>query len=161
MGLRAKDTFAANTDASFSVTWSGADLGGSSNRFRHVYTAGEFFGLRVENIAGDATPATSAIGRLWWNTPSAYLGLDTGVAVKRLSQYRFESDTSWNGSDVTKDVTTSADIPDARKAIWQLKNNSADFEVMPVSLKATSASNVRITVNVALPAGSYRLVGLQ
>lgn len=156
-----KDTLAAFTDASFSVTWSGADLGGSSNRFRHVYSAGEFFGLRVENIAGDATPAASAVGRLWWNTTSAYLGLDTGSAVKRISQYRFESDTSWDGVVTTKDVTTSADIPDARKAIWQLKNNSSDFEVMSVSLKATSASNVRITSNVALPAGSYRLVGIQ
>ena len=156
-----KDTFASNTDASFSGSWSGADLGGGSNRFRHLYTAGEAFGLRVENIAGDASPAASAVGRLWWNTTSAYLGLDTGTVVKRVSQYRHEVDTSWNGSDTTKDVTTSADIPDARKAIWQLKNNSADFENMYVSLKATDANTVRITVNIALPAGSYRLVGIQ
>lgn len=164
--ILAKDTLAAFTDASFSVTWSGADLGGSSNRFRHVYTAGEHFGLRLENIAGDATPAASAVGRLWFNTTSVYLGVDDGTNAKRLSLHRFESDTSWNGSDLTKDVTVSAStgwspITDARKANWCLLNNSNDFERMYVSVKATSATNVRITVSVALPAGSYRLIGIQ
>jgi hypothetical protein len=161
-----KDTFAANSDASFSGSWSGADLGGSGNRFRHVYTAGEFFGLRLENLGADPSPSAQNPGRIYWQTAGVYLGVDDGTNAKRLTQYRFESDTSWNGSDTTKDVTVSsstatAPITDARKALWQLKNNSADFETMYVSCKATSASVVRITVNVALPAGSYRLVGIQ
>ena len=158
-----KDTFAANTDASYAAGWTGADLGGSSNRFRHVYTAGEFFGLRMENLGADPSPSSENPGRIYWHTGSAYLGVDTGTAVARLSQYRFESDTSWDGIVTTKDVTVTGTNcpPDARKAQWQLANNSADYEIMYVSCKATTASNVRITVNVALPAGSYRLVGTQ
>lgn len=161
-----KDTFAANSDASHSGSWSGADLGGSGNRFRHVYTAGEHFGFRLENLGSDPSPAASAAGRAFWQTAGVYIGIDDGTNVKRVTQYRFESDTSWDGLDTTKDVTVSsstdtAPITDARKAIWQLKNNSSDFENMYVTCKATSASVVRITVNVALPAGSYRLVGIQ
>jgi hypothetical protein len=161
-----KDTFASNTDASYSGSWSGADLGGSSNRFRHVYTAGEFFGLRLENLGSDPASAASAVGRLWWHTGSQYVGVDDGTNLKRVTMHRFESDTSWDGVDVTKDVTVSSStawspITDARKAHWMLCNNSSDFEIMYVSCKATSASNVRITVNVALPAGSYRLIGIQ
>jgi hypothetical protein len=164
--ILAKSTFAAFTDASYSGSWSGADLGGSSNRFRHVYTAGEHFGLRLENLGSDPSPSSQNPGRIYWQTAGVYLGVDDGTNAKRLTQYRFESDTSWNGSDTTKDVTVSAStatapITDARKAIWHLCNNTNDFEVMFVSCKATSATVVRITVNVALPAGSYRLVGIQ
>ncbi len=164
--ILAKSTLAAFTDASYSGSWSGADLGGSSNRFRHVYTAGEHFGLRLENLSADPSSAASAAGRLWWQTTAQYIGADDGANLKRLSMHRFESDTSWNGSDVTKDVTVSAStawspVTDARKAVWRLLNNSSDFEVMYVSCKATSATVVRITVNVALPAGSYRLIGIQ
>ena len=153
--------FAANSDASYSGSWSGADLGASGNRFRHLYTAGEAFGLRLENRASDDTPSAQTPGRLWWNSTTTDVMIDTGVAIERVSVRRFQSDTSWNGSDVTKDVTVSSTIVDARTAVWQLKNNSADFENMFVSLKATSASVVRITVNVALPAGSYRLIGIE
>jgi hypothetical protein len=159
--ILAKSTFAAFTDAAYSGGWAGADLGGSSNRFRHVYTAGEHFGLRLENLGADPASSSESPGRVFWHTGSLYLGVDTGTAITRLSQYRFESDTSWDGVVTSKDVTVSSTIPDARKAAWQLKNNSNDFEIMYVSCKATSATNVRITVNVALPAGSYRLVGLQ
>lgn len=164
--ILASSTFAATADASYSGSWSGVDLGGSSNRFRHVYSAGEFFGLRLENLSSDPSSAASAAGRLWWQTTAQYIGVDDATNLKRLSMHRFESDTSWNGADTTKDVTVSAStawspITDARKAHWMLLNNSSDFEIMYVSCKATSASNVRITVNVALPAGSYRLVGIQ
>lgn len=155
-----KDTFAANTDASFSVTWSGTDLGGSSNRFRHIYTAGEHFGIRVENLASDATTASSAIGRLWWNTTSNYLGADNGTSVGRISLLRFQSDTSWDGATTSKNVTTSI-VTDARTAHWQLLDNTNNFEVMYVKITATTASNINIATNVALPAGSYRLIGIQ
>lgn len=148
------------TDTSYGGgVWSGTDLGGTANHFRHVYTSGEFFGLRLENLAADPASSSQSPGRLWWNTVSGYVGLDTGSAVQRISLLRFQSDTSWDGSTLVKNVTVSG--IDATQAIWQLKDNSNDFENMYVSLKATSTTNVRITVNVALPAGSYRLVGLQ
>lgn len=154
-----KDTFAANSDATFSVTWSGADLGGSSNRFRHHYSAGEFFGLRLENRSSDDASAASATGRLWWNTTSAYIALDNGATIQRVSLYRYQTDTSWDGSTTVKNVTVSG--IDAQQALWQLKDNTNNYEIMQVKVEATTTTNVRITVNIALAAGSYRLTGLQ
>jgi hypothetical protein len=154
-----KDTFAANTDAAYSGSWTGADLGGSSNRFRHVYTAGEFFGLRLENLGADPSPSSENVGRLFWHTGEGSVKVDTGAAIVRVSSFRYEEDTVWDGSTALKNVTVSG--LDATKAIWVLKDNSDDYEQMYVSIKATSTTNVRITTNVNLPAGSYRLIGIQ
>lgn len=159
--IKFKDTLHANTDASFSGSWSGTDVGGSSNRFRHVYTAGEFFGLRVENVG--ALPSSSAqnVGRLVFLTTDTSVYVDTGTTLKKVGGNKFQSDTVWNGSDTTKNVTVSSTIQDARTAIWALHDNTNDFERMYVSIKATSASDVLITVGTPLPAGSYRLIGLE
>ncbi len=154
-----KSTFAANSDASYSGSWSGADLGGASNRFRHVYTAGEFLGFRLENLSSDPLTSSQSPGRLWWNTTTGYIGVDSGVAVSRVSLLRWSSDTSWDGSTTVKNVTVAG--IDATQAIWQLKDNTNNYENMYVKVEATSTTNVRITVNVALAAGSYRLIGLQ
>lgn len=154
-----KDTFASFTDASFSGSWAGNDLGGSSNRFRHIYTAGEYFGLRLENRATDDTSSAQKIGRLWWNTTSNDIVADTGTAILRMSCRRSVTDTVWDGSTTVKNVTVSG--IDATNAIWVLKDNTNDYEQMFVSIKATSTTNVRITTNIVLPAATYRLVGLE
>ncbi len=154
-----KSAVAANTDASYSAGWAGTDLGGASNRFRNLYTAGEFFGLRLENLASDPITSAQSPGRLWWNTVTGYIGVDSGTAVSRVSLLRFSSDTAWDGSTLVKNVTVSG--IDATQAIWQLKDNTNDYHVMDVDIRATTTTNVRITVNVALAAGSYRLIGLQ
>ena len=72
---------------------------------------------------------------------------------------KFNSDLSFNGTDTTKDVDVSSTITDARNARWILKDNANDFEQLVISIKTTSASNVRITVVPALPSGTYRLLG--
>lgn len=154
-----KDTFAANTDAAFSSVWSGANLGGSSNRFCHVYTAGEHFGFRLENRSSDDTSSAQKIGRLWWNTTSKYIAVDDGASITRVSLFRYSTDTSWDGSTTVKNVTVSG--IDATQALWQLKDNTNNYETMYVKIEATSTTNVRITTNVALAAGSYRLIGIQ
>lgn len=154
-----KDVFAAFTDASYSGSWAGTDLGGSSNRFRHVYTAGEFFGLRLENLGADPSPSVQNVGRLFWHTGEASVKVDTGLAIQKVGSFRYEEDTSWDGSTTVKNVTVSG--LDATKALWQIKDNTNDFRIMYLDIKATSTTNVRITVNVPLPAGSYRLIGIQ
>lgn len=68
-----------------------------------------------------------------------------------------QTDTSWDGSTTTKNVAVSSD---AREYIWQLLDNANDFERIHCIIKATSATNVQIVTSPALPAGSYRLVGL-
>ena len=138
---------------------SALDLGGVGSEIRHVYTTGEFKGFRLENLA--STPGFSAptAGRLIFNTTDTDVYLDTGTAMKRLNHNRYSADTSWNGTDTTKTVTV--DDVDARYAIWQLKDNSNNYEVIYCKIEALSSTSVRITVSPALPAGAYRLTGVE
>lgn len=69
------------------------------------------------------------------------------------------TDTSWNGTDVTKTVTVSG-VSDARTAVWQLLYNSDNYARIYCDIKATSSTQVQINVKPALPSGTYRLVGL-
>jgi hypothetical protein len=153
-----KDTLRPFSDASYSGGWTGLDLGHSSFRINDVYTAGEFKGFRVENLGTLPSASSQKVGRLVYYTSDENLYLDTGTTVKQVGGARFFSDTSWNGSDTTKNVTVSG--TDARLSVWQLKDNTNDFEVIYCSIKATSSTNVLITVTPALPAGTYRLVGV-
>lgn len=157
--IRIKSNLVAFTNASYSGGWLGTDIGGSSNRLCHVYTAGEFFGFRLENVAVNPSFSSQTPGRLFYNTVDEDIYLDTGTAVKRVNYNRYEEDTVWDGSTLVKNVTVS-DV-DATKAIWQLKDNTNDYEVVYCKIQATSTTNVRITVGYELPAGSYRLIGLQ
>lgn len=148
------------TDSHFLPTAASTlDLGGMGAEFRDVYTTGEFKGFRLENLG--STPGFSAptAGRLIFNTTDKDVYLDTGTAMKRLNHNRYSADTSWNGTDTTKTVTV--DDVDARYAIWQLKDNSNNYEVIYCKIEALSTTSVQITVTPALPAGSYRLTGVE
>ena len=76
--VQTKDSFVPFTNASYSGSWSGTDLGGTSNYFRHIYTKGEHFGLRFENIT--VLPANSAqnIGRVLFDTATSTVYVDAG-----------------------------------------------------------------------------------
>ena len=158
-----KDDFLPFTNASYSGGWSGTDIGDSTHYFRHLYTKGELKGARLENYTFATLPAASAqnIGRVVFATDVNKAYVDIGTSFKVLGVSKYVSDTVWNGTDTTKDINVSADITDARNAIWQLCDNANDFERIFTSIKAISASTVRITVNVPLAAGSYRLLGLE
>lgn len=158
-----KDNFVPFTNASYSSGWLGTDLGGSSNFYRDVYTKGEHKGFRFENLSSLPSNSTQNIGRGVFNTSDNKLYLDTGTAwtsAGGTSVEKFSSDTVWDGSTTVKNVDVSATISEARTALWQLKDNSNNFEIIYTKIEATSATNVRITVNPALPAGSYRLNGI-
>lgn len=158
-----KDNLKPFTDASYSGGWLGTDLGGASNYFRDLYMKGEARGFRLENFTSITLPAASAqnIGRLVWSTDNNKIYADIGGSWIVAGVSKFISDTVWNGSDVTKDVVVSANIQDARNAIWAIHDNSNDFERIYCVIKAISATTVRIEVSPALPAGSYRLIGLE
>ena len=151
------------TNASYSGGWSGTDLGDATHYFRDIYTKGEARGLRIENFttAGLPSPSGQNVGRLVFDTDVNKVYVDTGTALIPAGVSKFISDTSWNGSDTTKDVTVSSTINDAREAMWALHDNADDFDRIYCSIKAISATQVRITVSPALPAGSYRLIGLE
>lgn len=149
--------------AVFSGSWSGIDIGSSSKYFNDLYMRGEAKNFRLENFTFATLPAFSAqnIGRVMYATDTQKAYIDIGTAVKVLGVSKFLSDTVWNGSDTTKDVVVSADIQDARNAIWALHDNTNDFDRIYCSIKAISATTVRVTVSPALPAGSYRLIGIE
>lgn len=161
--VRFADSLVPDTSAAYAGSWSGLDLGSSSLFINDIYSRGEFKGLRLENVLSSALPSFSGQtpGRLYYATDNGKAYVDTGAAIKVLGVGKFSADQTFNGTDVQKDVDVSADISDARTAIIQLKDNANDFENLNVTIKATSASNVRITTNTALPAGSYRLVVIE
>jgi hypothetical protein len=156
--VQVKDTVRPFTDAVYTTSWAGTDLGHSSFRFNDVITVGEFKGLRLENLGSAPASSSQKVGRLIFVTADENVYVDTGTTVKQVGGSRFYTDTTWNGTDTVKNVTVSG--TDARLAIWQLKDNVNDFNVIYCELKATTATNVRITVGSPLPAGSYRLVGV-
>lgn len=156
--IQIKGTVRPFADAVYSAGWTGTDLGHSARRFNNVYTAGEFLGLRLENVGSAPASSSQKVGRLIYVTGDENVYVDTGLTVKQVGGSRFFSDTVWNGSDLTKNVTVSG--TDARLAVWQFKDNTNDFEPIYCSIKATSATNILITTGSALPAGSYRLVGV-
>lgn len=158
-----RDTFAPETNASYSGGWSGTDLGDATHYINDVFTKGEFKGFRFENYTSGTLPSASAqnVGRAVWATDNNKLYGDIGGTWQIIGVAKFNADTVWDGATSVKDTDVSATIEDARNAIWQLKDNANNFEVMGVKIEVTSASNVRITSNIDLPAGSYRLTGLE
>lgn len=158
-----QDDFAPVTNANFAVTWQGTDLGGASNYFRDLYTKGELRGARMENFTSGALPAASAqnIGRYVFATDNNKAYVDIGGSWQVLGVSKYLADTVWNGTDTIKDVNVSANIQDAREAIWALHDNANNFERIYTNISAISATTVRITVSPALPAGSYRLIGIE
>lgn len=158
-----RDTLAPETNASYSGSWSGTDIGDATHYVRDVYTKGEHFGLRLENVTTGTLPSASVqnVGRLVFATDNNKAYVDIGTQFNVLGVAKYVGDTVWNGTDTVKNVDVSSSIEDARNAQWQLLDNANNFEVMGVKLEMTSASNVRITVNVPLAAGSYRLIGIE
>lgn len=154
---------APTTNASYSAGWSGTDIGDSTHYFKDVYTKGEHKGFRLENLTVATLPSASAqnVGRLVFATDNKKAYVDTGSSVIVLGASRYVSDLTFNGSDTSKDVDVSSTITDARNCIIQLLDNSNNYERIFCTLKATSASNVRIETSPALPAGSYRLIVLE
>jgi hypothetical protein len=161
--VKTKDNFVAFTNASFSGSWSGTDLGGSSNYFRDLYTKGEAKGLRIENYTSGTLPASSAanVGRVVYASDNKKIYVDTGTAFQVAGASKYSNDESFDGSQLTKNVTVSGSIQDARTAVWQLLDNANDFARIYCTIKATSASIVQVVTNTPLPAGSYRLVGVE
>jgi hypothetical protein len=73
---------------------------------------------------------------------------------------RYVQDLAFNGTDLSKNVSVSASITDARNAIIQLKQDANDYEITGVSIKSF-VDSVTITTTVPLPAGNYNLIVLE
>lgn len=161
--VKTKDDFVAFTAPSYSGGWSGTDLGKSGMEFRDLYTKGELLGARLQNVLSSSLPSASAqnVGRAVWATDVNKIYVDIGGSWIVAGSGKFLSDTSWNGVQTSQTFTVSSGVSDARNANWDLHDNSNDFEQIFCTIKAISATQVTVTVSPALPAGSYRLIGLE
>ncbi len=159
--VQTRDNLVPETTAAFSGGWSGTDLGDSTHFFNDLYTRGELKNARIENFTSGTLPGSSGqnIGRVVYATDNKKLYVDDGTAFVVAGASKFLQDISFNGSESIKNVDVSSSIQDARNATIQLLDNSNDFERIYTTIKATSASNVRIDTGAfTLPAGSYRLI---
>lgn len=161
--IKFSSDLAPTTNASFSGTWSGTDIGDASFNFRDVYSKGEFFGFRFQNTTFAGLPSASAqnVGRAMWATDVETAYVDTGGTWKQVGRSVYRSDIAFSGAETLKNVDVSASLSDARNAIIQLADNNNNFERITAKITATSVSNIRIETNVALPAGSYRLIAIE
>jgi len=161
--IRTKDNLTPFDNAIFTTGWSGQDLGDPTHYFRNLYTKGELFGARLENVLSTGLPAFSANnkGRLVYATDTEKLYVDTGSQFKVAGVGKYINDEAFNGVDLTKTVDVSSNIQDARNAIVQLLDNANNFERIYCKLEAISQTQIRITTNIALPAGSYRLIVME
>lgn len=157
--VKFKSDLAPFADAVYAAGWSGTDIGDPSLRVNNIYTAGEMIGMRVENLASNFVTSPQNTGRLAINTTTGLLIYDTGAAVVAVGAQHSEQDTAWDGSQLTQDFVVSG-VLDARKANWQIKNNTDDFNIIYCPIYGIDAVTVRVTTAVPLPAGSYRLIGL-
>lgn len=142
------------------------DLGASAARWVNLYMSGQAIGLRVENYATAGAPAAGNAGRLYWDTTVGDLYVDNGAAWKLLSSLKYynQDAAGWTGSvaAVTYDVSSvfSATNP-AYKALWQFQDNSNNRQVVQGALISfPSATQVTVTFDQNLAAGTYTLVGI-
>lgn len=161
--IKVKDDLAPFATAVYAAGWTGVDLGSAALRYNDIYTSGELKGGRLENFTFAGLPAASAqnVGRVAWVTDENRIYADTGTAWLAVGTKKYLNDEVFDGIQLTATITVSASISDARKAIWALHDNANDFEQIICSIKAINATQVTITTNVALSAGSYRLIGIE
>jgi len=151
--------------SNFSPVGNGAeDIGGSSNYIKDLYIAGQLIGARLQNdTLANITSACSAgtIGRMFWATDTVGLYLDQGGTPKRISSDSafYEDAVTWDGSNTTQTYDMSAYCDDARRLIWQLKDNSKDFVAAGGVIDHPTATGVRVTFAVPPAAGTFTLVG--
>jgi hypothetical protein len=161
--VKTKDSFVAFTAPTYSGGWTGTDLGAVSAEFNNIYTKGELVGGRLQNVLSTSLPSASGqnVGRVAWATDVNKIYVDMGGTWKVIGAGKYVSDTSWNGVQTTQTFTVSASIDDARNSLWAIHDNANDFEQIFCTIKAISATQVSVTVSPALPAGSYRLIGIE
>lgn len=75
--------------------------------------------------------------------------------------HRHIEDLSFDGSEVEKTVDVSATITNARNTHRQLQDAANDYDIVACSIKAISATQVKIEAVPALPAGTYRLIVIE
>lgn len=136
------------------------NLGSATFQYDDLYMTGEGFGFRAENGLEAAiltAGAAGTVGRLWYGTDTNFLYADQGGTVKKIGNNSYNEIRTDVQLGSPTDV--SASITDARNALWQLVEQSTG-EILSVPLQI-AATTVTVANTVALPAGNYRLIGIE
>lgn len=135
------------------------DLGIPLNEWANLYMEGQAFGLRAENTTNPAGLFDAAdIGRMAYNTTDEFLYVNTGTAFKRVGNNSHNQ--TYTEVQLASPIDVSGDVSDARNCIWQLIDIGNNEEIMAVPIRKT-ATLVTIANSVPLPAGTYRLLGIE
>lgn len=131
-----------------------------------IFGSGQIKGMRIHNIAPIIDPLNAPTadptrkGRLFWDTDNTGLYADTGTAIARVGLRSFKATYDETTVEGTHDV--SATIEHAMNAIWQLKDSTGEILGVKITVTDTAlAQEVNILPEIALPAGSYTLVGVE
>lgn len=136
------------------------DLGTAALEFRDIHQSGQLFGSRLENTANPALLFNAAdVGRVAFNTADEFIYVNDGSLFKKVGHNTYNA-THTNVVIEAGPINVSASISDARNAIWQLCDISNGEEVMGVAIQK-NATTVTIVSSVSLPAGNYRLLGIE
>lgn len=141
----------------------GRNIGSSGLRWVNLYMSGEIVGGRIENITSGSLPSASGlnVGRMYWTTDTKDLLVDTGTALQRLSQENIVVDVVWDGVQTSDVQNVSASIEDATKAVWAVYDAADGYKEIKGAELTKSTTQVTVTTQVALPAGTYRLIGIR
>lgn len=138
------------------------DLGASGAKYKDLHMSGQGIGFRAENATTAAINAAAvgagSNGRLWQSSDDGFLYVDVGTAAKKVGHNTFNS--VYNQTTILVAIDVSASIDDARNAIWQVMDSSNAEEVMGLKITKT-ATHVTVAADSALPAGNYRLMGIE
>ena len=120
---------------------------------------------QLENLA--ANPSATPTGRVFYDTAEGLAKLYDGSAWVPMTKLRWEVSDAWDGSTSTKTYTVDGSVTpsrgkviDARKALWQFKDETNNYLVMDAEITATSTA-VTVTFGMNIPAGNYTLIGVE
>jgi hypothetical protein len=148
------------------------DIGTAAFQVHDLFIAGELIGARLANHTTAERPAAAAgtKGRIIWDTDLLDMFIDGGGFWLKMSidRWEYEDNTTWTGAATTvtytvdgSDTPARGRVTDARTCLWQLKDNTNNHKIMSeATIDHPAANQVRITFDVAPPAGTYRLIGV-
>lgn len=139
---------AASGKLIYGTAGGGLPVGGSANQVVGKNAANNDAEYKTIQGTTDQVDVTHGVGTITLSLP---------VALPK----RFKSDLAFNGTDTTKTVDVSATITAASEAIWQLKDNTNNFEILGVKITNPTETSVYIESDPPLAAGNYKLVGIQ
>lgn len=149
-----RDVLAPETD--------GTDLGTITRQIGDSYFKGQAKGFRVESFTTVTFPSASAAktGRVAFDTDLKALYVDDGGVWRRAGAEKSVTVDAafWDGTQLTKTYTVSADVQDATKGMWEFYLTSTGERLYPTITKTTT--QVTVTFKVAIPSASYTLIGV-